>query len=128
MNLEYERYFGFNKAPFNITADPEFLFLSQSHGEALAQLAYALRARRGFVVLTGEVGTSKTTLIHALLNELDGTMRTASICSHIESPLNLLHYACGSVPKRSRSDLHDHLGLLNTSLLDKMIVERRTAS
>jgi type II secretory pathway predicted ATPase ExeA len=122
MNLVYERYFGFTKAPFNITADPEFLFLSHSHREALAQLAYALKARRGFVVLTGEVGTGKTTVIHALLNELDEKMRTAFICSHIESPLNLLQYACDQfrirVPKRSRSDVHEHLGLLNMFLLE----------
>src|SRR5687768_1548129 len=122
MNLVYESYFGFTKAPFNITADPEFLFLSHSHREALTQLAYALKARRGFVVLTGEVGTGKTTVIHALLNELDEKMRTAFVCSHIETPLNLLQYACDQfgikVPRRSRGDLHDHLGLLNTFLLE----------
>ena len=122
MKLVYEEYFGFTKAPFNITADPEFLFLSQSHRDALAQLAYALKARRGFVVLTGEVGTGKTTVIQTLLNELDDTIRTASICSHIGSPLNLLQYACDQfriqVPKRSRSDLHEHLGLLNIFLLE----------
>jgi general secretion pathway protein A len=122
MNLLYEQYFGFTKEPFNITADPEFLFLSQSHRDGLTQLAYALKARRGFVVLTGEVGTGKTTLIYTLLNELHDKMHTAFICSHIGSPLDLLRYACDEfgikVPKRYRSDLHEHFSLLSAFLLE----------
>ena len=71
MDLIYQEYFGFTEAPFNITPDPGFLYLSASHREGLAQLSYGIKARKGFVVLTGEVGTGKTTLVHALLNELD---------------------------------------------------------
>jgi general secretion pathway protein A len=103
MNLVYEQYFGFTKAPFNITADPEFLFLSHSHRDGLTQLTYALKARRGFVVLTGEVGTGKTTLIYTLLNELDETMRTAFICSHISSPWTFCAMLVTSSGSRFRS-------------------------
>jgi type II secretory pathway predicted ATPase ExeA len=123
MDLIYEKYFGFTKAPFNITADPEFLFLSQSHRDALEQIAYALKARRGFLILTGEVGTGKTTLIHSLLSQLDDMTRTAFICSHIGSPLNLLQYTCDQlrikVPRYSRTDSHEHLDFLNDFLAER---------
>jgi general secretion pathway protein A len=49
----YSSYFGLTEAPFNITADPGFLYLSASHQEGLAQLMYGINARRGFIVLTG---------------------------------------------------------------------------
>ncbi|MBI2359964.1 MAG: hypothetical protein HYV04_13885 [Deltaproteobacteria bacterium] len=70
MNPDYYRDFGLARDPFNVTPDPSFLYLSPSHREAMAQLGYGIKARRGFVLLTGEVGTGKTTLIHALLEEL----------------------------------------------------------
>ncbi len=63
----YEAYFGITKNPFLLTPDPSFLYLTESHREAYAGLMYAVTARKGFVVLTGEVGTGKTTLLHALL-------------------------------------------------------------
>src|SRR5262249_3618404 len=72
----YQAHFGLSQAPFNITPDPTFLYLTVSHREGLAQLSYGIRARKGFVVLTGEVGTGKTTLIHALLNDLNGSVHT----------------------------------------------------
>src|SRR5262245_33271983 len=73
MDLLYQTYFGLSQAPFNITPDPSFLYLSASHREGLAQLSYGIRARKGFVVLTGEVGTGKTTLFLALLKYLNAT-------------------------------------------------------
>jgi general secretion pathway protein A len=63
----YESFFGFERAPFNNVPDTSFYFASSAHNEALAQLAYAVEARRGFAVLTGEVGAGKTTLTKALL-------------------------------------------------------------
>ena len=53
----YQKHFGLNQPPFNITPDPSFLYLSASHQEGLAQLMYGISARRGFILLTGEVGT-----------------------------------------------------------------------
>jgi general secretion pathway protein A len=121
-HLLYQTHFGLSQAPFNITPDPSFLYLSASHREGLAQLSYGIRARKGFVVLTGEVGTGKTTLIHALLNDLNGSAQTALIFSTIVSPADLLRSVCeefGLVePKRSLAEIHDYLVSLNEFLLE----------
>ena len=69
MEPVYQQHFGLAQVPFNITPDPSFLYLSPSHREGLAQLEYGINARRGFIVLTGEVGTGKTTLIQTLLSQ-----------------------------------------------------------
>src|SRR5690606_18719281 len=65
----YLEHYGLIRAPFEMTPDPAFLFLGEAHQEGLATLVYAVRARKGFVMLTGEVGTGKTTLLHALLSQ-----------------------------------------------------------
>ena len=71
----YNPYFGFTENPFNISPDPEFLYRSPQHEEALANLIYGVRSRKGFIVLTGEVGTGKTPMLECLRDYLD-TMRT----------------------------------------------------
>ncbi len=75
----YESYFGFRERPFNITPDPRFLYLSTKHREALAHLIYGVKEKKGFVVLSGEVGTGKTTLIRALLERLDTNFQVAYV-------------------------------------------------
>src|SRR3954469_68085 len=67
----YNAYFGFSENPFNISPDPEFLYRSAQHEEALANLIYGVRSRKGFIVLTGEVGTGKTTMLECLRDYLD---------------------------------------------------------
>jgi general secretion pathway protein A len=69
----YERFYGLKEKPFNNTPDPKFLLLTPSHREALAQLVYGVQEHKGFMVLTGEVGTGKTTLLRALMRRLDST-------------------------------------------------------
>src|SRR6266850_3981525 len=69
----YLTFYGLKERPFNASPDPRFLCLTPGHREALAQLVYSVRENRGFLVLTGEVGTGKTTLLHALLQRLDGS-------------------------------------------------------
>jgi general secretion pathway protein A len=68
----YLTFYGFTEKPFNATPDPKFLYLSPGHREALAQLLYGTEERKGFIVLTGKVGTGKTTLLHALCQRLNG--------------------------------------------------------
>jgi len=70
-NAIYNAYFGFSENPFNISPDPEFLYRSPQYEEALANLIYGVRSRRGFIVLTGEVGTGKTTMLECLRDYLD---------------------------------------------------------
>jgi len=67
----YNAYFGFRESPFNLSPDPEFLYRSPQHEEALANLVYGVRSRKGFIVLTGEVGTGKTTMLECLRDFLD---------------------------------------------------------
>lgn len=67
----YNAYFGFRENPFNLSPDPAFYYRSDQHEEALANLMYGVQSRKGFIVLTGEVGTGKTTLLECLRDHLD---------------------------------------------------------
>ena len=72
----YESFYGLRENPFNVTPDPQYIYLGQNQKEALAHLLYGVRTKKGFIVLTGEVGTGKTTLVHYLLDKLNGKDRT----------------------------------------------------
>jgi general secretion pathway protein A len=67
----YKAFFGFAENPFNLSPDPAFLYPSPQHEEALANLTYGVRSRKGFIVLTGEVGTGKTTMLECLRDTLE---------------------------------------------------------
>ncbi|MEO6402987.1 MAG: AAA family ATPase, partial [Vicinamibacteria bacterium] len=75
----YERHFGFAEKPFNLTPDSRYLFLASKHQEAFANLAFGVRERSGFLLLTGEVGTGKTTLIRHFLSQVGPDVRTAVV-------------------------------------------------
>lgn len=75
----YEHFFGFSQKPFNVTPDPKFLFMTDSHQEALSSLLYGIQERRGFISVSGEVGTGKTTLLNYLLTILDKKVKTIFI-------------------------------------------------
>ena len=75
----YTKFFGLEKLPFNLTPDPGFLFLTSKHREALAGLTYAVLERKGFVVLTGDAGTGKTTLLARVLDRLPSHLIESSI-------------------------------------------------
>jgi general secretion pathway protein A len=77
----YCEFYGFREMPFNITPDPKFLYLSPTHLEAMQHLRYGIQQKKGFIVLTGEVGCGKTTLCRQLLDEIDS--------HHIETALIL---------------------------------------
>ncbi|HOO46287.1 MAG TPA: hypothetical protein PLM29_08660, partial [Deltaproteobacteria bacterium] len=86
----FERYFGLSENPFNLTPDPKFLYLSKVHQEALSHLLYGIEQRKGFVLITGEVGAGKTTICRSLLGMLPSTTRTALILNPSLSDVELL--------------------------------------
>jgi len=88
----YLDFFGLKQPPFSVTPDPDFLYLTPGHREALAQLVYGVQERKGFIVLTGDIGTGKTTLLHSLRRRLDGNV-IASFISNSTLPFEgILEY------------------------------------
>jgi general secretion pathway protein A len=79
----YEPFFGLSARPFDLTPDHRFLYLTPRHSEALAHLEYGLSGGKGITVLTGEVGTGKTTLLHAALHRAKGI---GVLCAHLSNP------------------------------------------
>lgn len=75
----YKKFYGFSEKPFNTTPDSKFFFASSKHSEALNSLIYAINERKGFVVITGEIGAGKTTVSRTLLNKIDGSTKVALI-------------------------------------------------
>ena len=86
----YEEYYGFTEKPFSLTPDPKYLFKSASHANAFELLQYAVRRREGFVVITGDIGTGKTTLCRAILEQLDRKTFTALVLNPFLSEEDLL--------------------------------------
>ena len=116
----YNAFFDLKEKPFKLVPNPEFLVLGKSHEEALAHLAYATSQGDGFVEITGEVGTGKTTLCRVFLEELDKDIETAFIFNSKLDSLQLLkaiHRELGIVC--SASDPVDLTLALNEFLLEK---------
>jgi len=86
----YTSYFGFKESPFNLTPDPRYLFLSPHHREALDHLLYGINERKGFIAITGGIGTGKTTLCRALLDQLDKSTKSALIFNSFITEKELL--------------------------------------
>jgi general secretion pathway protein A len=98
----YRKYYGFKERPFEITPDPNFVYLSEIHQEALAHLTYAIKEGKGFSVITGEAGTGKTTLVHMLLSKLEGNVRTSYIFNPIMDRADFLNYVCDDLGIESK--------------------------
>src|SRR2546423_3622662 len=88
----YLDFYGLKEKPFNTTPDPKFLYLTPGHREALAQLVYGVREHKGFIVLTGEVGTGKTTLLQTLLQKLDANTAVAFVFNSTLPFADILEY------------------------------------
>lgn len=88
----YLEYFGLKREPFSVTSDPAFLWMGPAHEEAYAHIRYAVQQRKGFALLSGEVGTGKTTLVNKLLNSLDENHPTCVVFNPVLSLDSLLHY------------------------------------
>lgn len=113
----YERFFGLADEPFRLTPDPRYLYLSPKHAEALAHLRVGLTESSGFVCITGEVGTGKTTLVRAFLSELGPEVTAVYALVPPLSALDLLRRICRELGLSSShqsqdeliEDLHAHL-------------------
>lgn len=86
----YEAFYGLREKPFNLTPDPKYLYLSEKHKEAFAHLLYGVKHRSGFVMVTGEIGTGKTTICRNLLNQLEDDVQVAFIFNPFLNPVELL--------------------------------------
>ena len=86
----YEDFFGFAEKPFSLTPDPKYLYRSESHANGFELLQYAIRRREGFIVVTGDIGTGKTTLCRALLEQIDRRTFTALVLNPFLSEDDLL--------------------------------------
>ena len=90
----YEQFFGLSENPFSLTPDPRFIFPSRSHDEALAHLRYWLEHREGFALITGEVGTGKTTALFRMIDGLPREYEIAFITNSTLAPVELLEDIC----------------------------------
>jgi len=101
----YREFFGFVRMPFSLSPDPSFYFASAKHQEGLASLLYVIQERKGFALVTGEVGAGKTLLCRSVLNELDVYTRSAYITTTALSDLELAQAVCGEfdIPNRGRT-------------------------
>jgi general secretion pathway protein A len=90
----YTDYFGFREKPFSITPDPRFFYTNPSYQEAYASLLYGIRERRGFIVLIGEIGTGKTTLLRRLMENLEPSIRFVFFYNTTLSFEEILDFIC----------------------------------
>ncbi len=119
----YLSHYGLAEPPFAITPDPRFVFLSERHRDALAHLMYGIGqgGSGGFVQLTGEVGTGKTTLCRLALEQLPENVRVALVLNPKQTPLELVESICEELrvpPSSRRRSLKSRIDELNEFLLD----------
>lgn len=124
----YLTHFGLSETPFNITPDPRYLFMSDRHREAMAHLTFGVTQGGGFVQLTGEVGTGKTTICRCLLGQVPDDVEVALITDPKISEHELLAAVCDElrIPYPARSSSKNLVDRLNERLLDSHARGRRT--
>ncbi len=124
----YASYFGLAEVPFSITPDPRYLFMSSRHREAMAHLVYGLKQRGGFVQLTGEVGTGKTTLCRYLLSQLPVNIEVALVLNPTLNQDELLATVCDElhIQYPSGASSKQLLDRINGMLLKNYAAGKRT--
>ncbi|MCX7094532.1 MAG: AAA family ATPase [Methylobacter sp.] len=125
----YTHYFHFSELPFSIATDPHFIYMSPRHQEGLAHLLYGINFGGGFVALTGEVGTGKTTLCHCLLQQIPDNIEIALILNPKLNALELLATICDELGigyDQNQHSLKKLIDVLNRHLLSGHANGRRT--
>jgi general secretion pathway protein A len=114
----YQEFYSLREKPFALTPDPQFLYLSESHRTALNSLLYGIEQREGFIVITGDIGTGKTTICRAVLEKLDKKVKTAVIFNSFLTEGKLLESILQDFgfPSKGRTK-HDRINALNEFLL-----------
>ncbi len=116
----YKNFFGFKERPFKLVPNPAYLFLSRSHEEAMAHLTYAMKQGDGFVEITGEVGTGKTTICRAFLESLDENTEAAYIFNPKLDSIQLIKAVNDEFGISSYADnIKDLIDTLNSFLIEK---------
>jgi general secretion pathway protein A len=116
----YLTFYGLPEKPFNATPDPRFLYMTPGHREALAQLLYGTQERKGFIVLTGKVGTGKTTLLHALRQRLNGQSAVSFVVNSTLPFDELLEYVLEDLAITKTGDSRaQRLIALNNFLIER---------
>ncbi len=125
----YLKHFGFRESPFSLAPDPRYLYMSERHREALAHLLFGIQGDGGFVLLTGEVGTGKTTLCRALIGRIPSDCQLAFVLNPKVSALELLANVCDELsipyPKQSGST-KEFIDRINVWLLRANAAGRKT--
>jgi general secretion pathway protein A len=117
----YEKFYGFNTRPFNMTPDSDFFFASSKHEEAMNRLLLAISERNGFAVVTGDIGSGKTTICRTLLNKLDHTTRVALVLNTHLGKKELLTTILEDLGVEYRSTSKTHLlKALNRYLIEQL--------
>ena len=116
----YSEYFGLNEKPFSIAPDPRYLYMSRSHQEALAYLLYGLQTEGGFVLLTGEIGTGKTTVCKCMFEQAPPEITFAFIINPKVTALELLEAVCDEllIKRPENGAKKDLIDLINRHLLE----------
>jgi general secretion pathway protein A len=125
----YTKFFGLNEKPFSITPDPRYLFMSERHSEGLAHLVYGVKDSSGFIQLTGEVGTGKTTLVRTLLTRIPDGVEVALVLNPQLSAVEFLEAICEELKIDIPDDRDSAKALvdaLNKHLLASHAEDRRT--
>ena len=123
----YCEFYGLARTPFEMTPDPAFLYLGDTHREGLATLVYGVQSGKGFVLLTGEVGTGKTTLLHALLGQLEADTASAFIFNPRLEPLDFFRVLLDEYGIDARCQTKaEYLLTLNEFLIDRLGKNQKT--
>ena len=125
----YTKFFGLNEKPFSITPDPRYLFMSERHSEGLAHLVYGVKESSGFIQLTGEVGTGKTTLVRTLLTRIPKGVDVALVLNPQLSATEFLTAICEELKitlPEERASSKALVDALNKHLLESHAAGRRT--